>query len=67
MSNFTHQTITCPHCGQHIRMALDASAGDQEFYDDCPACCSPIHLQLTVDEVHRTIQVQVDADDEQIF
>ncbi|WP_087025465.1 CPXCG motif-containing cysteine-rich protein [Thaumasiovibrio subtropicus] len=67
MNNFKDQSVTCPHCGYSIRMTLDASAGSQDFYDDCPSCCNAIHLHLTVNEAQRSIQLFVDADDEQIF
>ncbi len=67
MNNFKDQNIECPHCGHSIRMTLDASAGSQEFYDDCPACCNAIHLTLNINEAQKTIQLFVDADDEQIF
>lgn len=67
MKNYTEQGVTCPHCGHHIRITLDASAGSQEFYDDCPACCHAIHLTMEVDELHKTINLFIDADDEQIF
>ncbi|HDL9481753.1 TPA: CPXCG motif-containing cysteine-rich protein [Vibrio cholerae] len=67
MRNFTEKSVTCPHCGHAIRLTLDASNGSQDFYDDCPACCHAIHLNMTVDELHDTIELYVDADDEQIF
>ncbi|MGF1724011.1 CPXCG motif-containing cysteine-rich protein [Photobacterium nomapromontoriensis] len=67
MKNYTEQSVTCPHCGHNIRITLDSSAGSQEFYDDCPACCHAIHLNMQVDELHKTINLFIDADDEQIF
>lgn len=67
MRNFTEKSVLCPHCGHSIRLTLDASNGSQEFYDDCPACCHAIHLNMTVDELQDTVELYVDADDEQIF
>lgn len=67
MQNFTERRIDCPHCGHSIRITLDTSGGDQEFYDDCPACCNAIHLSMQIDTQHKTITLFVDADDEQIF
>lgn len=46
MRNFTEKSVVCPHCGHGIRLTLDASNGSQEFYDDCPACCHAIHLNM---------------------
>ncbi|MEZ8142402.1 molybdopterin-guanine dinucleotide biosynthesis protein A [Enterovibrio norvegicus FF-33] len=67
MQNYTERGIDCPHCGHKIRITLDTSGGDQEFYDDCPSCCHAIHLNLQIDSQHKTINLFVDADDEQIF
>ncbi|MBY8288826.1 CPXCG motif-containing cysteine-rich protein [Vibrio fluvialis] len=67
MKEFTEKTVLCPHCGHSIRITLDSSNGSQEFYDDCPACCHAIHLNMMVDEQQETIELYVDADDEQIF
>ncbi len=67
MNNYTEKRVECPHCGYHISMTLDATNGNQEFYDDCPACCHAIHLNMQVDHVTEEIKLTVDADDEQIF
>ncbi len=53
MRNYTEKKFACPHCGHKIGITLDASNGDQEFYDDCPACCHAIHLNMMVDETAR--------------
>ena len=62
-----HKTIECPHCGHHLHTDIDASEGDQNYYEECPACCHDIHMQLHVDEYRQKIQLTVDADDEQVF
>ncbi len=62
-----NENIVCPHCGYHTPVEVDSSAGDQEFYEDCAACCSPIHLRLHIDELHQQVQLFVDADDEQNY
>ncbi|BDA13748.1 CPXCG motif-containing cysteine-rich protein [Aeromonas caviae] len=67
MIEYTSKRIVCPHCGHHTRVELDASQGDQEFYEDCMACCNPIHLRLHRDEARDCLQLFVDADDEQLF
>lgn len=68
MSNeIKEQPIKCPNCGHNIRIALDASEGDQDYYDECPACCREMHLNLHVDEYRQKIQLTVNSDDEQIF
>ena len=63
----SHQTVKCPHCGHNIHLELDASGGDQNYYESCPACCNDIHMTLHIDEYHQKIQVMIDSDDEQVF
>ncbi|PTA50338.1 CPXCG motif-containing cysteine-rich protein [Shewanella morhuae] len=62
-----NKVIACPHCGHHQDISIDASGGDQDYYDDCRICCNPIHLRLHVDELRRTIELHIDSDDEQIY
>nr|WP_310733148.1 CPXCG motif-containing cysteine-rich protein [Colwellia sp. MB02u-10] len=61
------QRIECPHCGHPIHLVLDASAGDQDYYDECPACCMEMHLNLHIDEYHQKILLGVGSDNEQFF
>lgn len=63
----SYQKIQCPHCGHNLRVALDSSSGDQDYYDECPACCREMHLNMHIDEYYKKIQLAVDSDDEQIF
>ncbi len=60
MKNYTERHVNCPHCGHSISITLDASNGDQEFYDDCPACCHAIHLNMHVDEMNDKVELYVD-------
>jgi len=41
-------TISCPHCGEAIPIAIDLSGDDQDDVQDCTVCCSPIHVTYTV-------------------
>lgn len=61
------ERIECPHCGHHIRVTIDVSNGDQDFYDECQACCREIHYKMHIDEYYQSIQLNIDSDDEQIF
>jgi len=67
MKQLTEQKIRCPHCGHSLFIQLDTTAGDQSYYDTCPACCNDIHINMHVDQVIDDIQVQIDSDDEQVF
>lgn len=61
------QTIVCPHCGNHLHIVLDASNGDQDFFEECPNCCHDIHINLHLDDLHRTLDVIILSDDEQVY
>jgi len=39
----------CPYCGEPIELLVDASAGDQQYIEDCSVCCRPIVVTVTVD------------------
>ena len=38
--------VRCPNCGYWVEMALDLSAGEQDYIDDCPTCCRPIEMKV---------------------
>ena len=38
MRDYITKTIVCPHCGYHTSIELDASQGDQDYYEECMAC-----------------------------
>lgn len=42
--------IACPYCGEWIELFIDASAGDQQYIEDCQVCCRPIQVVVTLDE-----------------
>ena len=65
--NLNEKRIECPHCGHHIWITIDSSGGDQDYYDECSACCKEIHYKLHIDEYQQKIQLSIDSDDEQIF
>lgn len=67
MIQYAYKRIACPHCGHSTQVELDASLGDQEFFEDCLVCCNPIHLRLHRDELFDRLQLFVDADNEQLF
>ncbi|MCA9237066.1 MAG: CPXCG motif-containing cysteine-rich protein [Planctomycetales bacterium] len=44
----------CDHCGEEIVVPIDLSAGEEQSYvEDCPVCCSPNVLHVTVDDDGR--------------
>jgi hypothetical protein len=40
--------FTCPYCWERISMIFDASAGGQEYIEDCEVCCRPIRVRFRV-------------------
>lgn len=65
--NTKETTISCPHCGHSMHLALDYSNGDQDYIEDCPNCCNPVHLNLHIDELKKKLDVMVSADNEQYY
>ncbi|WP_445398551.1 CPXCG motif-containing cysteine-rich protein [Zobellella sp. An-6] len=67
MRDYFEQNIVCPHCGHHTRIMVDASDGDQDYYEDCLACCNSMHITIKCNRETEEVTVTVDADDEQYF
>jgi len=38
----------CPCCGSTITLMVDTTAGDACYVEDCPVCCQPIEVRLTI-------------------
>jgi hypothetical protein len=38
--------VDCPYCGEPIDLAVDVSAGEQSYIEDCQVCCRPIEVRL---------------------
>jgi len=43
------RTFHCPYCGEPVELSLDASAGAQDYVEDCAVCCRPMRVVLEVD------------------
>ncbi len=67
ISQVKHTRIECPHCGHHLTIDLDASNGDQDFFEECPNCCHDIHVNLHLDDLNHSLQVSIASDDEQYY
>ena len=42
-------TLHCPYCGESYEGAVDSSAADQVYTEDCAICCRPIVVTIRVD------------------
>jgi hypothetical protein len=58
-----HETHDCPYCGEPVTLALDASAGDQSYIEDCQVCCRPMVVFVAFDEMGSP-QVTLRREDE---
>jgi hypothetical protein len=46
-------TLYCPYCGEAVELAVDEGGGESQSYvEDCPVCCRPWQVELTMD--HET-------------
>ena len=60
------QRISCPHCGHHVLVEVDTTSGDQDYYEDCAACCNPIHLNMHIDREYNKVELHIDNDNESV-
>ena len=40
--------INCPYCGEPLEITVDASAGRQDYIEDCQVGCQPIQFRIRV-------------------
>jgi len=55
--------VSCPYCGEGIKLLIDDSVSAQDYFEDCSVCCRPIRVQVSVD-FEGDCQVLVLRDDE---
>ena len=58
------QIVQCPYCGESFETNVDASAGSQEYIEDCQVCCRPIVFRVAADDDGNVTQVETRRDDE---
>lgn len=63
MSLLDSYPVGCPYCGEEIELLIDASAGDQDYIEDCQVCCKPINVSVRFDS-EGDASVSVRSDDE---
>ncbi|WP_163931012.1 CPXCG motif-containing cysteine-rich protein [Paraferrimonas sp. SM1919] len=59
-----HKNVSCPFCGQPFTLTLDATAGDQDYIEDCPTCCNPVHCHMHINEQNMNVELTIDSDNE---
>ena len=56
---------TCPYCDTAFDLLIDSSAGSHETWEDCPRCCAPIQVQVSVSEFSGELEdVPLGRDDD---
>ena len=53
-------SIRCPYCGERLEMAVDITAGERHYIEDCEVCCRPIEcgIELEPNGGLRALRVQ---------
>ena len=41
-------SVICPCCGEASEIALESVDSRQEFTQDCPVCCRPWKVRVTI-------------------
>ncbi|SDM10587.1 Cysteine-rich CPXCG [Franzmannia pantelleriensis] len=44
----TSRAVHCPYCSTPFELLVDASQGSHMTWEDCPRCCAPIQLRISV-------------------
>ena len=63
MALIDSQRLYCPYCGELIELVLDLSQEQQCYVEDCPVCCRPMEVQLSVSD-QGIASVQLQREDE---
>jgi hypothetical protein len=48
MNELIEQQISCPYCGEVIDLLVDGSVPQQSYIEDCPVCCRPMNVDVSV-------------------
>ena len=63
MKQLTERSISCPYCGESLKVLLDASDLDEEYIEDCQVCCKPITF-LVSEDTDGELNVRVYSEDD---
>ena len=58
------RSIACPYCGESFVAVIDASAGNQSYYEDCEICCRPILFHTEIDNDGNLLGITTHRDDD---
>jgi hypothetical protein len=63
LNQLTKKSISCPYCGEAIRILIDSADLDQQYIEDCQVCCRPITF-LVSESLNGELTVAVYSEDE---
>jgi len=43
--------VNCPWCSESVILVIECIEPEQEYTEDCPACCAPILVRVTVPQL----------------
>lgn len=59
----TEGSYVCDQCGEEIVIPLDIAAGShQEYVEDCPVCCSPSVIHVSIDDDDVRVWAEAEQD-----
>ena len=58
------RSTTCPYCWAGFETTIDCSAGNQDYYEDCPVCCNPVRFVVHLDDDGTLAQVDALREDD---
>lgn len=48
--NLYESQAQCPYCGEMLTLMVDPSLETQQYVEDCHVCCSPILVDVTIED-----------------
>jgi hypothetical protein len=63
MHSLTEKAISCPYCGEIIRVLIEPSDMDQQYIEDCQVCCRPINFSV-YENINGDIDINVFSEDD---
>ncbi len=48
MKSIETVSVPCPYCGEIMELQIDCVDSDLEFMEDCPVCCKPVTITVTL-------------------
>lgn len=63
MDFLQENTVSCPYCGESIKVLIDHEEAGDQYIEDCQVCCQPIVFSIDSDSGgHLQVSVQTEND-----